>query len=537
MSPTPSFGRLDVEPDAEKPSSSTLFRIAYLADFSGRGARGERGDADEVAARKPVVVHRDDLDEVMAGFEAAAPLPVLGGKKPKSQEVPFAALDELSPDALWDKVDPLLRKLADETKRTAQMNAFLHAPAFQSVESAWRGVDWLLRRVAKDEKVEVVLVDLAFDEFVADLDATEDLAETGLHRLLTKYAEGRNPKPFAAVFLDGRFEPSAAHAQVLGRAAKIAAAARAPLFAGIDSRVLDEKFKFAEEDSEAWDALRESREAAWLVLGASQFLLRQPYGAKNLRIERFDYEEMSDPPKREEYLWGSPGLACVALAAAAFMDKGWAMKPGAVLSLPKMPMHLFVEDGESVAALTDMATIDKKVMQKLRARGFTTFLPVKGRDEIQAVVFQSLACGPLAGRWMPGAGAAKAEKAGKAAFSSSVQMGVGAPPAKEDVEEESAEAPAEEEAAAAEAAPAADEPEASEEAPAEETSDESPAEEAPAAEETPSDASGDDVDLDALLKSLDAPAEEAAEPAGEGKQEEEEVDLDALLKSLEEPSS
>ena len=60
------------------------------------------------------------------------------------------------------------------------MNAILHQPAFQALESAWRGVDWLLQGVAKSGAVEVRLIDLSAEELAADLASTDRLEETGL---------------------------------------------------------------------------------------------------------------------------------------------------------------------------------------------------------------------------------------------------------------------------------------------------------------------------------------------------------------------
>ncbi len=57
---------------------------------------------------------------------------------------------------------------------TALMAALLHHPHFQAVESAWRGVDWMLRRAQKaGNKVEAVLYDITQQEFAASLNAGE----------------------------------------------------------------------------------------------------------------------------------------------------------------------------------------------------------------------------------------------------------------------------------------------------------------------------------------------------------------------------
>jgi hypothetical protein len=526
MSVSPSFGRLaPAAAAAESPTAATPFRIAYLADFSGRRNRGARDDSAAIAERAAVRIQRDDFDEQMVALEPRLSLPV--PSKKGAEDVQFASLDDFGADELWDKVDPLFKKLGDDAKRAAQMHAFLHDVDFQTVESAWRGVDWLLRRVAKDDKVEVVLYDVSLEELAADLVADEDLAKSGLHELLVRKAsQGKKGKPWALFVADYPFAATAEHAALLGRLAKIGAAAGAPFFVGSDPRLLDEKFKSEDDFAATWSALRALPEAAYLVVGASRFVLRQPYGAKNRPLEKFRYEEMSNPPKTDEHLWGSPGLACAALVALGFVEKGWAATPGALKALGKMPMHVYDDEGETTATLTE-AWLERKQLQKLTALGLCPFVATKGGDQIQAATLTSVAGGPIAGRWAGGAAPRKAEKARPSIEKPAIRLTSAIPeeddsPAAETETETEVESLAESEPMEASSA----EPEAPAEDAAAETAEEATA----ASSET-----ADDGDLDALLKSLESDAEAPAEP--EAAEAEGDADLDALLKSLEEPPS
>ncbi len=76
-----SFAKVEIETGersepAERPDSETPFRIAVLGDFSGRENRGVL-DA-RLQGRKPVVVDRDNFDNVMARVAPELHLP-LGG--------------------------------------------------------------------------------------------------------------------------------------------------------------------------------------------------------------------------------------------------------------------------------------------------------------------------------------------------------------------------------------------------------------------------------------------------------------------------
>ena len=71
MPDQPTFGTIDsaAEP-IEAPKPESPFRIAVLADFSGRRNRGETGSSEEIGARRLYRVSRDSLDEVMAKLDA-----------------------------------------------------------------------------------------------------------------------------------------------------------------------------------------------------------------------------------------------------------------------------------------------------------------------------------------------------------------------------------------------------------------------------------------------------------------------------------
>jgi type VI secretion system protein ImpC len=148
------------------------------------------------------------------------------------------------------------------------MAALLHHPDFQALESAWRGLDWLLRRVEKKSGVAVVLHDITRDELAADLTGTEDLSATALHRLLIEQgAQGPKGQPWGLLLGHYPFDATAEDAEVLGRLAKLARRASAPFVAAGAGRLLEKDFEPDGEAAAAWDALRELPEAAWVGLG------------------------------------------------------------------------------------------------------------------------------------------------------------------------------------------------------------------------------------------------------------------------------
>jgi len=103
------------EPRTSELAGDSPFRVALLGDFSGRGARGQVEGGRELAARKPVRVDRDNLDEVLARFEPAldlAPAP----DSTSSLSLRFTELEDFHPDRLYQRL-PLFQPLREARRR------------------------------------------------------------------------------------------------------------------------------------------------------------------------------------------------------------------------------------------------------------------------------------------------------------------------------------------------------------------------------------------------------------------------------------
>jgi type VI secretion system ImpB/VipA family protein len=500
---------------APKPESP--FRIGILADFTGRENRAAIGSSAELASRSLHPVSRDSLDEVMAKLGVQLTLPV--GDDGETIALSFGSLDDFHPDQLHDRVEQIADAY-DSDEKSSLMNSVLHHPDFQALESAWRGLDWLLGRAAKGGQVEVVLLDVSLPELAADLMASEDLTASGLYQLLIKKGmRGPRGEPWAVLVGNYIFDLTGQNADVLGRVAKIAGHTAAPFLTTVHPQVLDKAFELSPEAALAWQALRQLPEAALVGLAVPRFLLRLPYGENTQSIDKFSYEELSRPPERSHYLWGNPALGCASLVAQAFHKQGWGCKPGAVLDLENLPIHVYTVDDEEEVTLAEAWLVRPRTEQLVK-QGIMPFLCVRGKGAMQLLRFLSLAqpASDLRGRWGQAGMGPVARSSGPAA----VKTGIG-------LVGQTASAPMQASSpppvAYAESPPAEAAPAPAEVAPAEEA--------VPAAAEEPA----MDDELAALMKQLDVPAapppEAAAEPAAPPAEEEMDPDLAALLKELE----
>lgn len=118
--------RLDVTAGREqaqaRPEAETPFRVAILGDFSGRANRGLLESGDALAARRPLMVDRDNFDSVLAKLAPRLDLPP-GGEGDLCISLRFGDLDDFHPDRLFEQVQ-IFQKLRETRRKLADSTTF-----------------------------------------------------------------------------------------------------------------------------------------------------------------------------------------------------------------------------------------------------------------------------------------------------------------------------------------------------------------------------------------------------------------------------
>ena len=296
--------------------------------------------------------------------------------------------------------DAAAYRAAVDAALTDAMRLVLHHPEFQQIETVWRSLDFLARRIETDARMEIVLYDISAEEFAADLAAQEDLSQSGIFRLLAEQplSEGGDGG-FSAVFGLYSFEETPPHAELLARMARISAWADAPFVTGLQPTTLD----VADEDRHplvrrAWDRLQALPEARWLGLCLPRFMLRLPYGRKSDPIDSFAFEEFSAAEGVAGMVWGHPAVVVAVLLAKTWKSGGRAL--GKIMSLGDMPFH-YVTDrhGDQVALPCTERNLTLTRLEMASRRRLMALVSARGRNEVRLSSFQSLGGGDLAGPW------------------------------------------------------------------------------------------------------------------------------------------
>ncbi len=300
------------------------------------------------------------------------------------------------------------------TAATALMRIILHHPNFQALEAGWRALDFLVSRLETDALLKLYVLDLSKSELAADLKDANDLRTTGIYKLFVEQTlETAGGEPWAVIAGNYTFGQSREDAELLGRMAKIAAAAGAPFIGAAHPNLLgcDSLAKTPDPDDwlstgdeygkTAWQALQKMPEAAYLGLALPRFLLRLPYGADTDPLEQFDFEEMTEDQKHEDYLWGNPAFVCVYLLGRAFSRLGWDFRSDVNQEIEGLPLHVYEDQGETHLKPCAEVVLTDRAMETILDKRFMPLLSMKNQDVIRLARFQSLTdpATSLAGRW------------------------------------------------------------------------------------------------------------------------------------------
>ena len=414
-------------------------RVLLLGDFSGQAAT----DRSPLAQRKPLRVDVDNLWKLMSALEPRCET-ALG-------ELRFASLEDFHPDALFERLalfrelraqraapapsgddSPLAALLggapASATHRPAtaadgiealiervvaphivpdtsaqdrawqraidaaisdQMRLLLHDPAFQSLEAAWRGLDWLVSNLDCDGLLQLFLFDIGRDELAADLAGR--VADSALPAALSQAGPG------AVLVTLFDFDGSDREVMQLASLGAVASQLGGPCIANARTTL----WQSDAEETQAWTLLRGSAVAPWIGMMAPRLLMRRPYGKRSEAVDHFAFEEVDARPDHAQYLWAPGSLGFALLLGRSYLaEESWAFRLGDVRELDDLPMATR-EDRDGDAELVPCAEtfLSDTEAEALEARGIMAWMSHRHQSAALLHRFVSITAGgaPLKG--------------------------------------------------------------------------------------------------------------------------------------------
>ncbi len=285
----------------------------------------------------------------------------------------------------------------------------LHHPDFQALESLWRAVHLVTRRLETDSDLTLVLIDLTRAELEGDLLSTTPLESTAAFKLLVEPSVGtEGGRPWTLLVGDFSFGPCRRDIALLWRLGQIARLAGAPFLVAASPRFVgcDALASTPDPDDwgplptdEGWSDLRRGTEAPYLGLALPRLLLRAPYGPESDPIETFPFKEFPEPPAHASYLWGNPAFAVALLIGLSFDASGRFDSARFDPDLTDLPLPLErTEDGETRVKPCAEVLLGVRAADRILDAGLMPLLSIRDRDAVRLGQLHSIAdpLGPLA---------------------------------------------------------------------------------------------------------------------------------------------
>jgi type VI secretion system protein ImpC len=295
------------------------------------------------------------------------------------------------------------RKLSD------QVNEVIHQPDFQELESAWRGLHYLVNNSETDSMLKIRVINISKKELGKTLQRFKGAAwdQSPIFKKVYEAEFGQlGGEPFGCLVGDYYFDHSPPDVELLGEMAKISASAHTPFLASTAPSLFQmESWKelsnprdltkiFSTPEYAAWRSLRESEDSRYVGLTMPRFLARQPYGAKSAPVDDFDFEEDTAGGDADRFTWANSAYAMAVNVNRSFKLYGWCSRirgiesGGAVMGLPT---YTFPTDdgGVDMTCPTEIAISDRREAELAKA-GFMPLIHKKNSDFAAFIGAQSL---------------------------------------------------------------------------------------------------------------------------------------------------
>jgi len=280
---------------------------------------------------------------------------------------------------------------------TDQLNAIMHHPDFQALESSWIGLRDMVFGTETSTTLKLRLMNVTKKELLKDLETAVDHDMSVLFKKVYEEEYGTfGGNPYSLLIGDYYFGRHPQDMALLQRISKVAAAAHTPFITAVAPTMFDmTSFTdlgvprdlskiFESAELTTWRSFRDSEDSRYVSMVLPRYAARLPYGAKTKPVDSFNFEEDVDGRDHSKYLWGN---SCYQLGlritdAFAKYNSTTAIRGveggGKVCGLTA---HTFkTDDGDVVLKCPTEVTITDRREKELNDLGFISIVNSKGSD-------------------------------------------------------------------------------------------------------------------------------------------------------------
>ena len=280
---------------------------------------------------------------------------------------------------------------------TDQLNAIMHHPEFQALESSWIGLRDMVFGTETSTTLKLRLMNVTKKELLKDLETAVDHDRSVLFKKVYEEEYGTfGGNPYSLLIGDYYFGRHPQDMALLQRISKVAAAAHTPFITAVAPTMFDmTSFTdlgvprdlskiFESAELTTWRSFRDSEDSRYVSMVLPRYAARLPYGAKTKPVDSFNFEEDVDGRDHSKYLWGNSCYQLGLRITDAFAKYNWTTAIRGVEGGGKvsgLTAHTFkTDDGDVVLKCPTEVTITDRREKELNDLGFISIVNSKGSD-------------------------------------------------------------------------------------------------------------------------------------------------------------
>ncbi len=278
-----------------------------------------------------------------------------------------------------------------------QMRQILHDEEFKEIESSWRDLYFLIRRLETGAQLKLHI-----------LDSGKSKAQETLDRALSSQPN----QTWSLILGHYYFSATTIDISLLSKLGSTAEKFNTPIFSSATTEFLGladlsentdpDEWPLIKDPKieQQWSALRASTSSHYLCLCLPRFLNRYPYSKKSSPIDSFEFEELKSTTSHQKYAWGNGATLLTYMVSQAHSDNSQPVNPNKFNRIGNLPHHYFDDDGEWVMKPCAEIELTSKGGEIIVTKGLIPIFSVRNQDTVQVGRLHSIAInGSLNAPW------------------------------------------------------------------------------------------------------------------------------------------
>jgi len=281
------------------------------------------------------------------------------------------------------------------------MRKLMHHRQFQTIESAWRSLYLLVRRVETDRKLKIFIADVSAQELIDDALNVDNYEQSNAYKLLVENRQIAGSSAFNIIMADAVFGQSEGGLGALSRLGEVAGSINALFISGGSEQLAGceslaqtpdkDDWRFSQDSAlkDKWHQLRSTPQSQHITLVAPRYLSRMPYGKKTSPIDNFSFEELPKETPHPYYLWSCGAWLVTLVMAQNYSQTGDPMQMS-IQEVDRLPLHVYYEDDEpKVTPCAEINMLDSASVL-MREAGLLTIRSILNKDSVLIPEFGSI---------------------------------------------------------------------------------------------------------------------------------------------------